>query len=212
MPIQRRQELLRWAMETDNRYIIEDEYDSEFRFSGQMIPTLQSIDKHEKVIYMNTFTKTLSSTVRMAYMVLPNHLAREFNKKLSFYSSPVSNFEQLTLAAFISEGYFEKHINRMRTYYRAQRNKLIECISNHPQAHKITILEENAGLHFLLKVKTILSDEKIMQKAKEKGLRLSFLANYTMRPETYKSTIIINYSGLDPQKMEEAINRLYTIL
>lgn len=101
MPVSRRYELLGWAAKDENRYIIEDDYDSELRLSGQPIPTLQSIDVSDKVIYMNTFTKTLSSTVRISYMVLPGQLLEKFYKKLSFYSCTVSNFEQYTLAGFI---------------------------------------------------------------------------------------------------------------
>lgn len=112
------------------RYIIEDDYDSEFRLSGKPIPTLQSIDQSERVIYMNTFTKSLSSTIRISYMVLPKHLLEQFAKRLSFYSCTVSNFEQYTLARFIEDRYFEKHINRMRTYYRKIRDELLDAIAN----------------------------------------------------------------------------------
>ena len=120
MPIGRRYELLGWASKSPDRYIIEDDYDSEFRMTGQPIPALQDIDVLERVIYINTFTKTLSSTVRISYMVLPKSLVNRFYKELSFYSCTVSNFEQYTLARFIEDGYFEKHLNRMRNYYHAK--------------------------------------------------------------------------------------------
>ena len=116
-PISRRYELLGWVSKDSDRYIIEDDYDSELRLSGKPIPTLQSIDVSDKVIYMNTFTKTLSSTVRISYMVLPPSLADLFYQKLSFYSCTISNFEQYVLARFMQSGSFEKHINRLRTYY-----------------------------------------------------------------------------------------------
>lgn len=132
MPIGRRYELLGWASKDETRYIIEDDYDSEFRLSGKPIPTLQSIDVLEKVIYINTFTKTLASTIRISYMVLPMHLVRLFHEKLSFYSCTVSTFEQYTLAHFIQEGYFEKHINRMRSYYQKKRNLLLDAIKKVP--------------------------------------------------------------------------------
>lgn len=129
-PIGTRYELLAWATRQPGRYIIEDDYDSEFRLSGKPIPTLQSIDQSERVIYMNTFTKSLSSTIRISYMVLPKHLLEQFAKRLSFYSCTVSNFEQYTLARFIEDRYFEKHINRMRTYYRKIRDELLDAIAN----------------------------------------------------------------------------------
>ncbi len=116
MPIAKRYELLAWVAQKAERYIVEDDYDSEFRFVGQPIPALKSIDMLGRVIYMNTFSKTLSSTVRIAYMVLPPELLNRFQQELGFYASTVSNFEQYILAEFIQQGYFEKHINRMRAY------------------------------------------------------------------------------------------------
>ena len=121
MPIKRRYEILAWANGADDRYVIEDDYDSEFRHGGKPIPPLQSIDAGDKVIYMNTFSKSLASTIRISYMVLPVHLVNKFYRQLSFYACTVSNFEQYTLAEFIKRGYFEKHINRMRLFYSRQR-------------------------------------------------------------------------------------------
>lgn len=210
MPISRRYELLSWASKSASRYIIEDDYDSEFRLTGQPIPTLQSIDVLEKVIYINTFTKTLSSTVRISYMVLPKHLVNAFYSKLSFYSCTVSNFEQYTLARFINEGYFEKHINRMRNYYHTKRDTLLRTIKNSPLSSYVTISEEDAGLHFLMEVKTELSDETFCQKAEQKGIKLTPLSQYYLHPtKTVKHIFIVNYSSLAEECMEEAIHRIY---
>ena len=126
MPVSRRQHLIHWAIEK-NGFIIEDDYDSEFRFSGRPIPTMVGMDK-ERVIYMNTFSKTLAPSIRIAYMVLPDSLMEKFHTKLNFYSGTVSSFEQYTLANFIAGGYYERHINRMRNYYRDYRNKIINAI------------------------------------------------------------------------------------
>ena len=139
-PISRRYELLSWASESAERYIIEDDYDSEFRFSGKPIPSLQSIDTLDKVIYINTFSKSLTSTIRISYMVLPKELMELYKKELSFYSCTVSNFEQYTLASFIQQGYFEKHINRMRNYYRAHRDRVMSAIKNHRLYDKVSII------------------------------------------------------------------------
>ncbi|MCC8150554.1 MAG: PLP-dependent aminotransferase family protein, partial [Lachnospiraceae bacterium] len=178
MPISRRYELLAWAARAENRYIIEDDYDSEFRMTGKPIPTLQSIDWNGQVIYINTFTKTLASTIRISYMVLPEPLLALYRKKLSFYSCTVSNFEQYTLAAFIREGHYEKHINRMRNSYRRKRNALLEAIEKSPLAELVTISEEDAGLHFLMKVNTERTDEEIIESAKQQGIRLTSLSYY----------------------------------
>ena len=213
MPISRRYELLAWAAKSDMRYIIEDDYDSEYRLSGQPIPTLQSIDIQEKVIYMNTFTKTLASTVRISYMVLPKHLVNKFYSNLHFYSCTVSNFEQYILARFISGGYFEKHINRMRNYYHSKRDLLLHTIENSPLASYATISEENAGLHFLLKLKTNLSDNEFLQRMEQSGIKLSSLSQYyQIPPEAVEHIFIINYSFVAEENIEKAIQMIYRAL
>ena len=160
-PISRRYELLGWASKSDDRYIIEDDYDCEFRLLGKPIPSLESIDVSGKVIYINTFTKSLASTIRIAYMVLPTHLQDRFYANLNFYACTVSNFEQYTLARFIEEGYFEKHINRMRNHYRNLRDLLMNEINQSKLRPYITIHEADAGLHFLLTLTTSLTDEDL---------------------------------------------------
>ena len=209
-PIGTRYELLAWATRQPGRYIIEDDYDSEFRLSGKPIPTLQSIDQSERVIYMNTFTKSLSSTIRISYMVLPKHLLEQFAKRLSFYSCTVSNFEQYTLARFIEDRYFEKHINRMRTYYRKIRDELLDAIANSALATHCNIAEEDSGLHFLLHIDTSLPDDALSAKAKECGLHLSFLSEYYEKgsPNIPAHTLIINYSGLTSEKIPQVITLL----
>lgn len=207
-PISRRYELLGWASKKEDRYIIEDDYDCEFRLQGKPIPALQSIDVSEKVIYMNTFTKSLASTIRISYMVLPEHLLNRFYEKLGFYSCTVSNFEQYTLARFLEEGYFEKHINRMRGYYRSQRDRLIDAIRKSPLSSHAEICEEDAGLHFLLKLDTGLTDEELVQKAQTAGIRLTCLSQYYQEGEPVLHTLVINYSAIHTERIEEAVSRL----
>ena len=213
MPVSRRYELLSWASKDSDRYIIEDDYDSEFRLSGQPIPTLQSIDVMEKVIYINTFTKTLASTIRISYMVLPKHLASLFYETLSFYSCTVSTFEQHTLAKFIQEGYFEKHINRMRTYYHGKKDQLISYIKNSALSKDVVISKEEAGLHFLMKINGDIDDEDFLAKTKQAGLKLMPLSAYSMdEAPTTDHTFVINYSSVPDEHMEEAISIIYRCL
>lgn len=212
-PISRRYELLSWASRSGDRYIIEDDYDSEFRLMGKPIPALQSIDVSDKVIYMNTFSKSLSSTIRISYMVLPKSLATTYKERLGFYSCTVPNFEQYTLYRFIEQGHFEKHINRMRNYYRVQRDKVLECIKGQKNFHKVEIMEENSGLHFLMKVDTALSDDKLLLRARENGVAISFLSQYSyLEQNTTSHTIIINYSGIKTEVIPEAVDRLFNSL
>ena len=208
-PVSRRYELLSWASRKDNRYIIEDEYDSEFRLVGKPVPTLESIDVGEKVIYINTFSKSLSSTIRISYMVLPESLMRRYDEMLSFYACTVSNIEQYTLARFITDGCLEKHINRMRNYYREQRDLVLACIKKYMNPDKICIREENSGLHFLLEIDTNYSDERLRNNAEARDIHISFLSQYYRNTENARyHTLVINYSGIMPEHIEEAVRRL----
>lgn len=212
-PISRRYELLSWASKSSKRYIIEDDYDSEFRFLGKPIPSLQSIDVLDKVIYINTFSKSLSSTIRISYMVLPKPLMEKYKKELSFYSCTVSNFDQYTLARFVDEGHLEKHINRMRNYYRTQRDTLLNCIKKQPNYTKVKISEEHAGLHFLMEIETKLSDIELKKKAQQAGVNIAFLSEYFYDKSNAKShTVVINYSGLNQERIEEGIKVLFELI
>ncbi len=204
MPANRRYEVLAWANEEAGRYIIEDDYDSEFRANGKPLPTLVSIDACEKVIYMNTFSKSLTPTIRISYMILPVHLANIFYSRLSFYSCTVSNFEQYTLASFIDRGYFEKHINRMRLYYIRQRKRLISCIENSSLKDKCEIIENESGLHFLLRLKTDIPDEILKEKMMENGIKIQSLSEFYLSDEGAKEHyFIINYSNIDLNKFTQ---------
>lgn len=209
MPVSRRYELLGWAAKREGRYIIEDDYDSELRLAGKPVPSLQSIDIEEKVIYMNTFTKTLSSTVRISYMVLPHHLVKRFSERLSFYSCTVSNFEQYVLARFIREGYFEKHINRMRNYYHEKRDLLLKQIAGSSVAGCCMISEEDAGLHFLMEIDTSRGDEEICAALEKEGIRILSVAQYYENPEEKRDHIfVMNYSSLKKENIKMAIQGL----
>lgn len=204
MPIARRQQLLKWANENKS-YIIEDDYDSEFRFSGKPIPTIAGIDNN-RVIYMNTFSKTLAPSIRIAYMVLPDKLMEKYHRKLGFYSGTVSGFEQYTLANFIRRGYFERHINRMRNYYRDYRNRIVGAIKESPIYSKVTIEEENAGLHFILGVKQKIDDEKFVKILKENDINISSVSDYCYNDlKEYRHKFIINYSAVEEDKLRKAL-------
>ncbi len=202
-PLARRQELLNWAKEKPDRWIIEDDYDSEFRFHARPLAAMHSLDCAGRVIYMNTFSKTLAPSIRISYMVLPAPLMAQFQEKLGFYSCTVPSFEQYALARFLSEGYFEKHINRMRKFYKTQRNRLLAAISASPLSRYLTVLEENAGLHFLLQVNTTLSDEELIRRCEAAGIRIRSLSSYYHTRGSVQDThcLIVNYSGLDDKAL-----------
>lgn len=203
-PLSRRAELLRWV-QTGEKYIIEDDYDSEFRFHAHPVPTLQSLDQSGRVIYMNTFSKTLASSIRISYMVLPGELMERFQRTLGFYSCTVPSFEQHTLARFLSGGHFEKHINRMRKAYKARRNRLIGILENCPMAERLTVLEQDAGLHFLVKVRTPLTDEALTEALAGKGIRIRSLSSYYHEavPPEAEHCLVVNYSGLTEEHLQQ---------
>lgn len=213
MPITRRQALLSWAEGKRDRYIIEDDYDSEFRLKGKPVPPLMSIDTAEKVIYMNTFSKSLASTIRISYMVLPRHLANRYFEKLSFYSNTVSTFEQHTLAAFISQGYFEKHINRMRLRYGRKRAKVLEMIADCFTKEECEVIENESGLHFLLKLHTTHSDQEIKGKLMQKDIRIETISDYDMDEKGKKEHhFILNYSSIDMDGLSWALSQLKDVM
>ena len=174
---------------------------------------MESLDKYGKVIYMNTFSKTLAPSIRISYMVLPAALMAQFHRKLGFYSCTVPSFEQYTLARFLEQGYFEKHINRMRKRYRTRRNRLLEILKRCPHANRLEILEQDAGLHFLLKVDTQLPDEALVARCAGAGIRVAALGSYYHGrvPENAEHCLVVNYSGLsddDLNRIEETLQQL----
>ena len=211
-PVARRQELLRWAEERDG-YIIEDDYDSEFRFDAHPMPAMYSLDRGGRVIYMNTFSRTLAPSIRISYMILPPVLMERFRRELSFYSGTVSSFEQYTLARFLSGGWFEKHINRMRKFYRTRRNRVIGMLENSPFADRVTIMEQDAGLHFLLRVDTVRSDRELRQLCARAGIRALCLGDYFHGevPAWAEKCLVVNYSGLDEDRLGAALDRIHAL-
>ena len=206
-PVQRRLELLSWA-KARGSWIIEDDYDSEFRFDAHPMPAMQSLDS-SRVIYMNSFSKTLAPSIRISYLVLPPALMRQFRERLGFYSCTVASFEQYTLARFLSRGHFEKHINRMRKFYRNRRNRVVALLENSGFSERITILEQDAGLHFLVQVDTALSDARLTEKLLAAGIRVKPLSSYYHLPAGEdRHCFLVNYSVLDEQALEAALKRL----
>ena len=208
MPVSRRSELLQWAADKEDRYIIEDDYDSELRLSGQPIPTLQGMDVSDNIIYMNTFTKTLCSTVRISYMILPEKLVLRFYRQLSFYSCTVSNFEQYTLSRFIEEGKFETHVNRLRNHYRKKRDLLLEALKRSRLKDRVTVSGEEAGLHFLMHIRTEVPEEQVIEKARKRGIRLVPLSSYYYGNAKEQNVYVMNYSSIDMDRADEIMERI----
>lgn len=179
-PISRRFELLGWAAEEPGRYLVEDDYDCEFRLAGRPIPAMKSIDAADRVIYANTFARSLGPSFRIGYMVLPAHLAERFQRNLGFYSCTVSTVEQLALARFIGSGDFERHVNRMRSHYRGVRNALVDALAASSMGDRMTVEGADAGLHFLLRIASPASEERLVAAARAEGVELAPLSAFRL--------------------------------
>lgn len=210
MPVNRRLELLEWAREDPNRYIIEDDYDSEFRFAGRPIPALAGLEGSDRVIYINSFTKSIAPSLRISFMVLPEHLRIRFEKEHPYYTCPVSLIGQVALERFMSKGSFERHLNRMKIIYRTKRDLLISALKESSFAGSFQIEGEEAGLHFLLKFKDRISEFKLIETAKKNGVRVYGLAEYLLEEIPHQTTIIMGYSALAEEDIKKAVERLKT--
>lgn len=209
MDVSRRLEVLDWAERRPDRYVIEDDYDSEFSFRLKPVEPLQALDGSGRVIYMNTFSKTIAPSMRISYMILPKPLMDLFRERLGFYSCSVPAPEQYTLAQFISEGHFERHIYSMGRFYKKKRDRVIGILKSSPFSDKIEILEEKAGLHFLVKIDTGITEERIRELLADCSVKIRFLSDYTLSPPAPGApTAIVNYSGLSEEDLTEALRRL----
>ncbi len=208
MPVGRRLTLLKWASEKTNRYIIEDDYDSEFKYSGKPIPSLQSLDSENRVIYMGAFSKSLSPSMRVSYMVLPEQLLRSYYEKLTFYICPVPNIEQKALCRFINEGYFERHLNKMRNIYKRKREILTYALHHYlPQA---VIKGANVGLHLLLEMNNGMSEKELIASAQEYGVKVYGLSQYYIGGSNYPAlpTILLGYASIKEDEITKAVDSL----
>lgn len=210
MPVTRRRALLDWAAAQPDRYIIEDDYDSEFRLSGRPIPALQGLDRDERVIYLNTFTKSLAPSMRISYMVLPAQLACRYQQEFFFYSSTVPSFEQYTLALFMDRGHLERHIWRTRKNYKARRDALLNAAKSEGLTEFSDFSGGEAGLHLLLKVHTQRTEQQLVEAAEGVGVRVYPLRQFYRLsvPQSYIPTFVMGYARMREEEIQEAIHRL----
>lgn len=211
MPLKQRLELLKWASEKEGRYLIEDDHDSEYRYKGKPIPSLQSIDHEEKVIYLGTFSKSIAPSLRISYMVLPQHLLKNYQNFCGFYSTTVSKIQQEVLREFISGGYFGRHLNKMRGIYKNKHDFLVSELKKRPWVENIA--GDNAGLHVLVQVDTQMSEEELCERAAEQGIHLMGISeHYIHKPPVSKPVILLGYGKPDEKKILEGLNRLEQII
>ncbi|MBU4539779.1 MAG: PLP-dependent aminotransferase family protein [Firmicutes bacterium] len=208
MPIDRRIRLLNFANQDDGNYIIEDDYDSEFRYNEKPLPSLQSIDNNGKVIYIGTFSKSIAPSFRISYMVLPEALLKAYLEIADAISSPVSSLEQKMIGAFISGGVFEKHVNKMRKVYKGKRIVLLNALKE--LGNRVKMTGENAGHHLLVQLDNGLTEQAMYSRALAQGVRVYPVSPYFIHglPEKYKSMVLLGYGSLTDQQIFDGIGIL----
>ena len=208
MPIDRRIKLLNVANQGEDVYIIEDDYDSEFRYNEKPFPSLQSIDKNEKVIYIGTFSKSIAPSMRISYMVLPKPLLQTYREVADQISSPVSSLEQKMIAAFITGGFFEKHVNKMRKIYKEKRIALMEALRQ--LGDQVSITGENAGHHLLVQLVGGMTETEMCRRARALGVQVYPVSPYFINGVTpkYQSMVLLGYGSLTETEIAEGIQLL----
>lgn len=208
MPIGRRMKLLNWAIQHD-AYIIEDDYDSEFRYDMRPLPALQGIDRFGRVLYMGTFSRSIAPSIRAAYLVLPESLLNIYRDKFRLYSSTVSRIEQHTLARFIDGGYFARHLRRMTLKYKRKRDALIDALSQETFASGMNIKGEHAGLHFAVCINAGFTEDELIRRALNCGVRLNGLSSFNASAASgAKPTLIFGYAGLSEPEIQKGVELL----
>lgn len=214
MPIKRRLELLSWAAGEEGRYIIEDDYDSEFRYKGKPIPALCATDSRGKVIYLGTFSKSIAPAIRVSYLVLPEGLLRDSEAILHTFSSTVSRIDQMILNQFLKEGHYERHLNRMRTIYGRKHELLLGELKK--MSHFCHVTGEHAGVHLLVEFTNGMTEREGIERARDQGVKVYPLSEYEIgnpgegRGQTgRKPTVILGYATLPEKGIAEAAERLY---
>ena len=209
MPVSRRIKLLNWTQEGSQRYIIEDDYDSEFRYNSRPIPALQSLDQNGRVIYLGTFSKSIAPSLRISYMVLPRPLLKQYLDHYLSFQSAVSRIEQAGLHEFIVSGHFETHLNKMRKLYRTRCQELTLQLSMF--GDQLQISGEGAGLFLVVQLKNGLTESQMCQRAKEKGVRVYPISPYFNGPvpEQHQSKVLLGFGALNQTQIQQGVELLY---
>lgn len=211
--IARRYELLGWASAAPGRYLVEDDYDCEFRLAGRPVPALASIDAAGRVLYMNTFSMSLGSALRLAYLVLPADLMDRYERELGFYSSTVGSVEQVALASLLEDGSYERHVARVRKARREVRDLLLDALAASSVAGRVRVEEADSGLHCVLAVESAADEEELAHRALEQGVLLDPLSRFAWLDENRTlpdglRRFVVRYGGLARETVGPVVRAL----
>lgn len=204
MTLRRRLQLLEAARETET-FILEDDYDSEYRYAGRPLAALQGLDQDGRVIYLGTFSKVMFPGVRLGYMVVPNHLLDSFLKIRTLMDAYPSSIGQAALADFIQEGHLAGHVRRMRPLYKERQQALIQALNE--ITDDLQLSAADAGMHLVAKLRVGLDDRIIANKAKKRGIQAPALSTYFQGKATNQG-LLLGYAGVDQRKIQDAAKAL----
>ena len=216
MSLGQRLKLLEWAAEDENRYLIEDDHDSEYRYRGKPIPSLQSIDRYGKVIYLGTFSKSIAPSLRISYMVLPPRLMERYRSTCGFYSTTVPRMQQEILKVFLQEGHFERHLNKMRALYRSRHDFLLGELKKQNWVKRVS--GDHAGLHLLVEVDTLIEEQELCELARKNGVKVSGIHMYYMEEgieseiQRAHPVLLLGYGKLNEEEIRKGLNILEKIV
>lgn len=206
LPMERRLELLEWANRPSDRYLIEDDFDSEFKYSGRPIPPIKSYDHADRVIYLGSFSKSISPTLRISFMVLPKPLIEIYRQLSPFSTCPVSNLNQMILMKFLNDGHYERHINRMRKLYKRKRDLLIDTIRKRDPEWPIK--GADAGLYILLELSSSTCSKTLIAYLRNRSMNIRSVDQYRQEPHSGRSMLIVGFSKTPLDRIEDAANAL----
>src|SRR5512133_49559 len=204
MPVANRLKLIEWA-ESGGRLIIEDDYDSELRYHGKPIPSLQGLRPHGNIIYTGTFSKILSPALRISYLVLPRTLLAAYHRTFKAYFPTAALLEQRTLARFMEQGHWERHIRRMRIIYKKKHDALLRAIEQH-FGNRAIVIGQGAGLHVVLQLTGSPPGEAdIIERARQQGIRLLPLSEFYLTGKPVSTSLMLGFGGMDASGIEQSI-------
>lgn len=207
MPVSHRIQILSWAKK-NNAYVIEDDFDCEFRYKTKLMPSLQGLDQSNRVIYIGTFSSALMPSLRVAYLVLPENFPVA-HQSYSYLTNTVPYLTRKTLAHFMEKGFWERHLKKMRKIYKMKYDTCIEALKKFPQ-HQIHFNNTPSGLNILLRVNTKLSEREIIKRAQESGILVTPVsefyckrANISRQPE-----VLFEFGSLPQHEIEKIVGKL----
>ncbi|MEC2074649.1 PLP-dependent aminotransferase family protein [Metabacillus fastidiosus] len=207
MSVNKRIKLLNWANK-EQAYIIENDYDGEFRYNSRPIPSLQSFDQNERVIYIGTFSKALTPSFRISYLVLPTRLLERFREKKHSYDQLASPIFQKTLQMFMKSSDFERHMRKMRNLYKKKHDILLQAIHEY-LGDNVTIIGAGSGLHILLEVRNGMTEDELIESAKQRGVKIYPTSVYALKGEqSMIPTVLLGFGGLSEERIVLGIEQL----